>query len=146
VLLYTSAPLTRPLELAGPVTVVLYVATDAPDTDFVARLVEVRPDGRAIALSDGVVRLRYRSGLGTQANVVAGEVYRVEIDLWATSAVLAPAHRLRVHVTSSSFPRWERNLNTGADSGRSTEMRRATQTVLHDAAHPSHVVLPVLGG
>jgi len=72
-----------------------------------------------------------------------GQVYRIEVDLWATSIVLLAGHRLRLHVTSTSFPRWERNLNTGADSGRTTEMRVAQQGILHDAAHPSHVLLPV---
>ncbi len=144
VLVYTSAPLQEPLVVAGPVTAALYVATDAPDTDFVARLVDVYPDGRAIPLTDGVVRLSLREGIETRAEVRPGSVYRVEIDLWSTANAFLPGHCIRLDVTSSNFPRWERNLNTGADSARSTEMRLAHQRVLHDADHPSHVTLYVL--
>ena len=146
VLVYSSAPLEAPVMVAGPVTATLYVTTDAPDTDFVARLVDVYPDGRAIPLTDGVVRLSLREGLETHAEVQPGEVYRVEIDLWSTANAFLPGHRIRLDVTSSNFPRWERNLNTGADSARSTEMRVAHQHVLHDADHPSHVILYVLPG
>ena len=144
VLVYSSAPLSDPVVIAGPVSATLYVATDAPDTDFVARLVDVYPDGRAIPLTDGVVRLALREGITTRAEVRPGEVYRVEIDLWSTANAFLPGHRLRLDVTSSNFPRWERNLNTGADCARSTEMRVAHQRVLHDADHPSHVTLYVL--
>ncbi|HEX6800310.1 MAG TPA: CocE/NonD family hydrolase [Ktedonobacterales bacterium] len=144
VLVYSSAPLEAPVVVAGPVAATLYVATDAPDTDFVARLVDVYPDGRAIALTDGVVRLSLREGLQTRAEVRSGEVYRVEIDLWSTANAFLPGHRIRLDVTSSSFPRWERNLNTGADCARSTQMCVARQRVLHDADHPSHLTLYVL--
>ena len=145
VLVYTSAPLDAPLEVTGPVRVMLHVATDAPDTDFVARLVDVYPDGRAITVTDGVTRMRYRNGRYTQAGALRPEhAYQIEVDLWSTALVFQPGHRLRVHVTSSSFPRWERNLNTGADNARTTEMRTARQTVLHDSAHPSCLVLAVV--
>ncbi len=145
VLTFTSEPLERPLELTGPVRAVLYVASDAPDTDFVARLVDVHPGGEAITLTDGIIRMRFRDGLHAPApSLTSEEVYRIGIDLWSTGVVLLAGHRLRVDVTSSSFPRWERNLNTGADSGRSVEMRVARQTILHDNAHPSHVLLPVI--
>lgn len=145
VLVYTSAPMNAPLEVTGPVTVTLYVASDAPDTDFVARLMDVYPDGRSITLTDGILRMRFRNGLDAPAKPLTPEqVHRIEIDLWATSTVFLPGHAIRVDVTSSSFPRWERNLNTGADNGRTTEMRQAHQTVLHDAEHPSHITLPVM--
>lgn len=145
VLVYTSARLARPLEVTGPVSVVLYVATDAPDTDFVARLVDVYPDGRAIPLTDGVLRMRARDGSGLVAEPLdSARAYQIEIDLWATSAVFAPGHRVRLDVTSSSFPRWDRNLNTGEALGHGAQMRPALQAILHDAAHPSHVLLPLL--
>jgi putative CocE/NonD family hydrolase len=145
VLVYTSEPLQRPLELTGPVRAVLHVASDAPDADFVARLVDVHPTGAAITVTDGVIRTRYRNGLHSEAAPLApGETYQIEIDLWETSIVVQPGHRLRLHVTSSNFPRWERNLNTGADSSRTTEMQVARQTVLHDDAHPSYLLLPVV--
>ncbi len=147
VLLYTSEPLVEPLDVTGPVSAVLYVATDAPDTDFVARLVDVYPDGAAMPITDGILRLRYREGLPgltpPSAPPPPGEVTKIKIDLWATSILLQPGHRLRLHVTSSSFPRWERNLNTGLGP-QSSELRTARQTILHDAAHPSHLKLSIL--
>jgi putative CocE/NonD family hydrolase len=147
VLVYTSEPLSEPLEVTGPVSTTLYVASDAPDTDFVARLVDVSPDGAAISVTDGIVRLRHRAGLPGlaphAAPVARGEVTKVEVDLWATSIVFPPGHRVRLHVTSSSFPRWERNLNTGLGP-QSGEMRAAHQTVLHDAEHPSHLTLSIM--
>lgn len=145
VLVYTSEPLGQPLEVTGLVSAVLYVATDAPDTDFVARLVDVYPDGRAITLTDGITRMRFREGPQTPAAPLeATQTYRVEIDLWSTAVMFLPGHRIRLDVTSSNFPRWERNLNTGANNATTTEMRAARQTILHDEAHPSHVVLPVV--
>ncbi|MGE5333096.1 MAG: CocE/NonD family hydrolase [Nitrososphaerota archaeon] len=147
VLVFTSAPVARPLALAGPVAVTLFVATDGPDTDFVARLVDVYPDGRAMTLTDGVTRLRYREGLGAPAEpVVPGSVYEISVDLWATAVTFQPGHRIRLDVTSSNFPRWERNPNTGEDPARATTGRTARQAVWHDARHASCVTLPVLEG
>ncbi len=143
-LVFTSAPLERPLEASGPVSVTLHVATDAPDTDFVARLVDVYPDGRAIPITDGIARMRYRNGVGVEAEpLAADQSYPLSIDLWATSVMFLPNHRIRLDVTSSSFPRWERNLNTGASNGATAEARAARQTILHDADHPSFVSLTV---
>lgn len=145
VLVFTSAPMVRALALAGPVTATLFVATDGPDTDVVARLVDVYPDGRAMTLTDGVTRLRYRNGIATPAAPAeAGSVYEISIDLWATAVTFLPGHRIRLQVTSSNFPRWERNPNTGEDPATSTAWRVAHQSVLHDSEHPSHVMLPVL--
>ncbi len=146
-LVYTSAPLEQPLEVSGPVSVTLSVASDAPDTDFVARLVDVAPDGAAITLTDGIVRMRYRDGVGASAGPLEpGQVYTVTIDLWSTANVFLPGHRIRLDVTSSSFPRWERNLNTGQSNAQTTEARVAHQTLLHDAEHPSYVSLPIVEG
>lgn len=145
VLVYTSAPLDEPLEVVGSVSVTLFVATDAPDTDFVARLVDVYPDGRAITVTDGIMRMSHREGPGTSLQrLEPSAVYCIEVDLWSTGLAFLPGHRIRLDVTSSSFPRWERNLNTGENSATSTEIRVAHQAVIHDAAHPSHVVLPVI--
>lgn len=145
VLVFTSAPLDRPLEVTGPVSVTLQVATDAPDTDFVARLVDVYPDGRAIPLTDGIVRMMYRDGMdAASAPLSADQSYEITIDLWATSVMFLPGHRIRLDVTSSSFPRWERNLNTGASSAVTTEARTARQTILHDSERPSFVSLPAV--
>jgi putative CocE/NonD family hydrolase len=145
VLVFSSRPLEEPLAVAGPVSVKLYVATDGPDTDFVARLVDVYPDGRAMTLTDGVTRLRYREGVDAPAGLVEpGRVYEITIDLWATAVTFQSGHRVRLDVTSSNFPRWERNPNTGEDAAVATRWRVARQTVLHDADHPSRVTLPVL--
>lgn len=146
-LVYTSEPLESPLEVTGPVSVTLYVASDAPDTDFVARLVDVRPDGTAIPLTDGIARMSYREGVGTPTPPLEpGRAYPVTIDLWATSNVFLPGHRIRLDVTSSNFPRWERNLNTGQSNAQTTEARTAQQTVLHDGAHASYASLSVVEG
>ena len=144
VLVYTSAVVTDALEVTGPVVVTLYAASDAPDTDFTAKLVDVRPDGYAQNLADGIVRARYRSSRQTPTSLIPGEVSRFTIDLWATSHVFRPGHRLRVEISSSNFPRFDRNLNTGADQATGTRWQPAHQTVFHDARYPSHILLPII--
>ncbi|MEO7001718.1 MAG: CocE/NonD family hydrolase, partial [Ktedonobacterales bacterium] len=146
VLVYTSEPLSAPLEVTGPISVTLAVATDALDTDFIARLVDVYPDGAAMPLADGILRMRYRNGIWNDAEPldVGRPCYAITIDLLATANVFLPGHCIRLDVTSSSFPRWERNLNTGASSAASAELRVARQTILHDGEHPSYVTLPVV--
>jgi putative CocE/NonD family hydrolase len=135
VLVFTSDALDRDLEVTGPVRVRLWAATSAPSTDWVARLCDVFPDGRSLNLTDGVVRARAEPG-------VAGER---EVDLWATSNVFRAGHRIRLQVTSSCFPRWDRNLNTTDPVGEGTRIEVARQTVMHDAARPSRVLLPLVG-
>jgi putative CocE/NonD family hydrolase len=144
VLVYTSAPLNAPLEVTGPVTMQLFAATSAPDTDFTAKLVDVRPDGYAQNLADGILRARYRESRLRPSSLTPGQVYALTIDLWATSHVFLPGHRLRLEVSSSNFPRFDRNLNTGEDQATGTRWQTATQTVFHDRRYPSHVVLPVI--
>lgn len=146
VLTYTSPVLERDLEVTGPVTLVLYASSDALDTDFTGKLVDVYPDGRAMLLTDGILRARYRHGLSTPQPLVPGEVVRLEIDLVATSNVFRAGHRLRLEVSSSNFPRFDRNSNTGGLIARESErdFRPATNTVWHDAAHASHLLLPVI--
>ena len=144
VLVYTSAVMTEKLEVTGPVTVTLYAASNASDTDFTAKLVDVRPDGYAQNLADGIVRARYRESRTSPAPLIPGEVARFTIDLWATSHVLLPGHRIRLEIASSNFPRFDRNLNTGEDQATGTRRQSARQTVFHDERYPSHVVLPVI--
>jgi len=146
VLTYTSPVLERDLEVTGPVTLVLYASSDALDTDFTGKLVDVHPDGRAMLLTDGILRARYRHGLSTPQPLVPGEVVRLEVDLVATSNVFRAGHRLRLEVSSSNFPRFDRNSNTGGLIARESErdFRPATNTVWHDAAHASHLLLPVI--
>lgn len=144
VLVYTSDVLSEPLEVTGPIVAKLWVSSSAKDTDFVVRLTDVHPDGRSYNLVDGIVRMRYRNGMEQEELIEAGGVYPVTVDCWATSNVFLPGHRIRVQVTSSNFPRWNRNLNTGASNEETAEFVTATQTILHDGEHPSHILLPVI--
>jgi uncharacterized protein len=153
VLVYTTAPLERDLTVVGPVRVVLWAATDGPDTDWTAKLVDVRPSGFAMNLCDGIVRARWRRAQAVDATdedrhaphlLEAGQAERYEIDLMVTGNTFRAGHSIRVEVSSSNFPRFDRNPNTGAAIGADANMRRARQTVLHDDAHPSHVLLPVV--
>ncbi len=143
VLVYTSAPLERDTEVTGPVVAKLWVTSDGPDTDFVARLVDVHPDGFAQNLADGILRARYRDG-ETEKMLTPGEPAEITVDLWSTANVFKAGHRIRVDIASASFPRWDRNPNTGAPFGQDAELRPARNTILHDAAHPSHIILPLI--
>jgi len=144
VLTFTTPPLERDTEVTGPVQVELWASSSAPDTDFVARLVDVFPDGRAYNLTDGIIRARYRSE--RPSLLEPGQPYRFLIDLWATSNVFKAGHRIRLQVTSSNFPRWDRNPNTGHPFGTDgpNDLVKAEQTILHDGDHPSHVLLPLV--
>ncbi len=146
VLVYTTPPLERDTEVTGPITVRLWAVSSAPDTDFVARLTDVYPDGRSINLTDGIVRARYRHfAAGEPPSLIEpGRPYEYAIDLWATSNVFRAGHRIGLQVTSSCFPRWDRNPNTGGPFGADHELRVAHQEILHDGEHPSHVVLPLV--
>src|SRR5262249_50079882 len=115
-----------------------------PDTDFTAKLVDVRPDGFAQNLADGIARARYRESRTAPSPLTPGEVSRFAIDLWATSHVFLPGHRVRIEIASSNFPRFDRNLNTGEDRAPRPRRQTARQTVFHDARYPSHVRLPVI--
>jgi uncharacterized protein len=119
--------------------------SSAVDTDFTAKLIDVSPDGFARNLTEGILRARFRESTAGAAKLMTpGQVYEFKIDLWSTSNVFLKGHRIRLEVSSSNFPRFERNLNTGKDASTSAEMVTATNTVLHDAAHPSALILPVV--
>jgi uncharacterized protein len=145
VLTYTTGVLEQDLEVTGPISVTLWACSSAVDTDFVARLVDVYPDGRAYNLTDGIIRARYRTGQHDEL-LEPGVPTRFVIDLWATSNVFRAGHRVRLQITSSNFPRWDRNPNTGHPLGSDSiaDLRVAEQSVLHDAEHPSHVLLPLV--
>jgi putative CocE/NonD family hydrolase len=144
VLIYTSEKLSEEIEVTGPVKVVLYASSDAVDTDFVAKLVDVYPNGTSYNMAEGVVRARYRDNLTKPSLLEPGQVYRFEIDMVGTSVAFLKGHRIRVHVTSSHFPQFDRNPNTGATFAATKELRVAQQTVYHDAERPSHILLPVI--
>ncbi len=143
-LVFTSKPLTRPVEVTGEMSATLWAASDAHDTDWAVMLLDVFPDGHAERVQDGFVRARFRKGMDKEVPLVKGQVERYDMDLWFTSKVFAPGHRLRVSITSALFPKYDRNLNTGGNNERDSTFVLAHQRVLHDAAHPSHVVLPVV--
>ncbi len=144
VLVYSTPPLEKDVEVTGFITLVLYASTTAADTDFTAMLVDVEPTGYARFLTDGIVRARYRESTKQAAPIVSGEIYRYEIDLWATSNVFKAGHRIRVEICSSNFPRFDRNPNTGGDIATETEMNPALQTISHDAERPSHITVSVI--
>lgn len=144
VLVFSSPPLKQDLEVTGQVSIVVYAATSAPDTDFTAKLVDVFPDGEARNLTDGVLRLRYRNSLEKPELAHPGEIYKLTIDAGVTSNVFLKGHRVRVEVSSSNFPRFDRNPNTGRPIADENVLRKAEQTIYHDRVHPSHVLLPVI--
>ncbi len=145
VLVFTSAPLPEDLEVTGPVAVKLHAASSAPDTDFIARLIDVYPDGTAYNLTEGIIRARFRESIWEPPRLLEpGKIYEYTIDLLATSNVFLKGHRIRVHITSSNFPMWDRNPNTGHDQGVDVEIAVAEQTIYHDQARPSHILLPVI--
>ena len=143
-LTFTSEVLTEALEITGPVTAILYAMSSAVDTDWTVRLTEVYPDGRSINIVDGVLRARYRDDPAVPRLIEPGKIYRYEVDLWATSNVFQAGNRLRVSVHSSNFPRWSRNLNIADSPEQGMRPEVAYNTVLHDDAWPSHIVLPVI--
>ncbi len=154
VLLYTSEPLGSDYTALGPVYLTLHAASSAPDTDFVARLVDVHPDGRAILVADGIIRASARESYPAPgvirptkpSNIEPGRPYEYCVDLWATGITIKAGHRLRVEITSSSFPRWERNPNTGESGAHATRTEVARQRIFHDPGRPSHITLTVVDG
>ncbi len=144
VLVYSTPPLERDVEVTGFITAELYAATSAKDTDFTAMIVDVDPSGYARYLGDGILRARFRNSTAQAEPIDPGKVYKYTIDLWATSNVFKAGHRIRVYISSSNFPRFNRNLNTGEKTFGATRMEKARQTLYHDAEHPSAIVLPVI--
>ncbi len=144
VLVFSTPPLEKELEVTGFIRLELWASSSAVDTDFTAVLADVAPDGYARFLTDGIVRARYRNSTRRAEPIRPGEIYRLNMDLWATSNVFKAGHRVRLYVSSSNFPRFNRNLNTGEPIARATRTVVARQTVYHDAAHPSALVVPVI--
>ena len=141
---YATEPLTTPVEVTGRVTVEVWVESDAPDTDFMAKLVDVYPDGTERLVLDGAFRARFREGFNKEVFMKKGEVYRFTIDLWSTSIIFNKGHRIAVHITSSNDPRFDPNPNTGKAARADSETRVATNTLYLDKSRPSRVLLPVV--
>ena len=144
VLVYTTEPLRGDIEVTGPITVTLFASSSAPDTDFAATLVDVHPDGKAVNITEGIIRARFRESLENPTPIEPGTVYAYTIAVWETSNVFKTGHRVRLEVSSSNFPRHDRNLNTGHRPGMDAEMAIAHQTVYHDETRPSKMTLPVI--
>lgn len=142
-LVFTSEPLSEPIEVTGRVTAELWASSDAPDTDFMVKLCDVYPDGRSYNVCEGVLRARFRESLSEEKLMEPGQVYPFSIDLWSTSIIFNKGHRLRVQVTSSSDPGYDPNPNTGEPFRSSDRIQVARNTIYMDAEHPSHILLPV---
>ena len=146
VLVYVTEPLARDVEVTGPIKVELYASSSAPDTDFTAKLTDVWPNGFVQRLCDGVVRARFREGMDNPSLIEPGKVYQYTIDCWNTAQVFKAGHRIGLEIASSAFPKYARNLNTGAPLGITSEMAVAEQRILHDSDHPSALILPIIPG
>ena len=152
VLVYTSEVLQKDHTVLGPVHATIFAATDAQDTDFVARLVDVYPDARAIVVTDGIIRASARESYPAPGvirpvkpnPVEPGRVYEYCVDMWQTAITFEAGHRIRVEIASSSFPRWDRNPNTGESSVHSARTNVARQRIFHDPQRPSHISLTVV--
>ncbi|HKE58114.1 MAG TPA: CocE/NonD family hydrolase, partial [Pyrinomonadaceae bacterium] len=144
VLVFSTPPLEQNLEVTGFISLELYAATTAVDTDFTALLVDVDAAGYARFLTDGIVRAKYRESSTKVSEVVPGRVYKYTIDLWATGNVFQKGHAIRLYVSSSNFPRFNRNLNTGEPIAGATRSVTADQTIYHDRQHESALILPVI--
>jgi putative CocE/NonD family hydrolase len=147
VLIFTSEPMKKDTGVIGPVMAKLYASSSAPDTDFIVRLIDVYPDGTAYNLTEGNIRARFREDiLGPEKMMEPGKVYVFTIDMMSTANVFLKGHRIRIHISSSSFPAYDRNPNTGHKQGMDAEVQIARQTIYHDRKYPSHVILPVIKG
>ena len=144
VLVYSTPPLAEDVEVTGPVSVTLFASSSAVDTDFTAKLVDVEPSGYARNLTDGIIRARYRNPRQPAELIAPGDIIEYTIDLWATSNLFKKGHRIRVEISSSNFPRFDRNMNTGAPIGSDVEFQPALQTIYHTPEYPSRLTLPVV--
>ncbi len=143
---FASEPLDAPVTIAGPVKMKLHAATDGKDTDWMVKLIDVYPDGKAYPMAEGILRARFRRGLDRPELLEPGRPYEFEIDMIGTAVVFQPGHRIRVDITSSNFPQFDRNLNTGEPLGKGRKGRVAQQTIYHSPSRPSAIVLPAVRG
>jgi putative CocE/NonD family hydrolase len=144
VLIYSTPPLSEAVEVTGPITVKLFAASSAPDTDWTAKLVDVAPGGKIINLNNGIVRASHRNGLEAHEPIDPGKPYGYTITVFPTSNLFKVGHQIRLEISSSNFPHYDRNLNTGQPVGSDAQMIAARQTVFHDSAHPSYIELPIM--
>jgi putative CocE/NonD family hydrolase len=150
VVTFQTPPLEEPLEMVGPLRAVLYVSSDAPDTDFTVKLVDVLPpvpgfpEGYHLNISDSIFRCRYRDSFSEPEMMRPGEVYRIEIPMYGSGTIFGASHRIRIDISSSNFPRFDVNPNTGEPIGRHTHTRIALNTIHYSEQHLSHIILPLV--
>jgi hypothetical protein len=144
VLVYSTSPLDQDVNVTGPVTLELYASSAAVDTDFTAKLVDVSPDGFARNVTEGILRASFRDSNTTPKPIVPGQIHKLTIDMVATSNVFLKGHKIRLEISSSNFPRFDRNLNTGKSAAESADFVKATQTIYHDGDHPTALILPIM--
>jgi uncharacterized protein len=146
VLVYSTPVLEQAVEVTGPIELRLFISSSAPDTDFTGKLVDVYPDGRAMILTEGILRARYRNSFTAPELLEPGTIYELRLNLWVTANVFLPGHRIRLEVSSSNFPRFDRNSNTGGVIAQEppNQYQPAVNRIFHDAAHPSHLILPII--
>jgi len=146
VLVYSTPALDQDMEVTGPVTLDLYAKSSAVDTDFTAKLVDVWPNGFAQNLTEGILRARYRTSTSKAEAIIPGKIYEYKIDLWSTGNVFLKGHKIRLEISSSNFPRFDRNPNTGRAFADETSLKKAQQVIYHSRQYPSHILLPVIPG
>ena len=144
VLVYTGGTLTKDIEVTGRILTKVYAASSAADTDFTAKLVDVHPNGYAQLLAEGIIRARYRNSFKKQELLTPEEVYEYTVDLWSVSHVFQKGHKIQVEISSSNFPKYDRNPNTGHKYGEDAELEKATQMMYHNSQYPSHIIFPVV--
>lgn len=144
ILVFSTDLLAENVEVAGNVRLTLFASSNTPDTDFTVKLIDVYPDGRALNICDGIIRARYRKSMTKSEFLKGNQIYEYDIDCWETANCFRMGHQIRIEVSSSNFPRFDRNPNTGHKVGIDDELRIAKQTIYHDKKHPSRLILPVL--
>jgi len=144
VLVYSTPLLKNDVEVTGPVIAIVFASSSARNTDFTAKLVDVYPDGRAIRICEGIIRADHRNPSLPPSNIEPGKIYKYKIDLWATSNVFKKGHMIRVEISSSNFPRFDRNLNTGNYFATDTKWIKAEQTIFYGGEYPSCIILPII--
>lgn len=143
ILVYTSEPLKEDTAIVGPISAKLFVSSDCKDTDFMVKLLDVHPNGKSIRMIDGMTRMRFRAGMTEQVLMTPSDVYEIDVDVWNTSNVFKKGHQIRVEITSSAFPKYDRNLNTGEHLATSSNMQTAHNTVYFDENRLSYIELPL---
>lgn len=144
ILIYTTPPLEKNLEVSGPIQMILYAASNCLDTDFTCKLIDVYPDGFCLNLAQGIIRARYRNSWENPELLSPGEINKYLIDMWSTSNFFYKDHKIRIEISSSNFPQFDRNPNTGNKFGMDSELKIATQKIYHNESYPSHIILPCI--